>query len=1291
MEPGELIADRFRVESTIGSGGMGTVLRAFDVASGERVAVKLLRQAMEKAELVRFEREAELLADLRHPAIVGYVAHGAMPSGEPFLVMQWLDGIDLAQRLRRDGVTADEALILARRVAEALGVAHALGVVHRDVKPANVLLVGNDVRRAALIDFGLARAAPDRTGITMLGSVLGTPEYMSPEQARGDSDVDARADVFALGCVLYEMLTGRSPFGASTPVACLARVLLEEPASIAELRNDLPEALCDLVTRMLSKDRVRRPAHGADVAARLVEIGTIEGARASRASLPTEALSNSEQRIHSVVMAVAPEPSELFEVAVELEGYGGQTQCLSDRSLIAVFAHQATPLEQAASAARAALAVGSLLPSAIVVLATGRGAQSHGHAVGDAIERAAALLGDEAGRASGRIAIDAVTAGCLESVFVIGREGGRFFLGAERTGGDAVRTVLGKPTPFVGREREMGLVEATLAEVDADSVARVVLVTGPPGAGKSRLRHEMIARARDRYPELEILVARGDALACDSPLGLLAQLVRAAAGIASGDAPSVAQAKLRARVTPALSPSRERETFPEPTTALGTGAARVVAFLGKMIGLPLPDDAGIGSARHDPSAMAEMLSSSWTTWLAAECRAHPMLLVLDDLQWGDRPSIELLDLSLFRLSDQPLGVVAFGRPDVRDQLRDSWRSRGLLEVSLTPLTRRASERLVKTVLGSALDESVVARIVERAEGNAFHLEELMLSARDGGDRIPETILGMVQSRLDVLEERQRRVLRAASVFGERFRRGGVVALLGGKRARATVDAALAALVEHEVLTAGGPRAVGDEREYAFAQSLLRDVAYEMLTDEDRKLAHRLAGDWLERAGEPNTVVKAVHFDRGGQPERALVWWARAAREALEANDLETAIERAERAVSAGASGEILGEARLVQAEALRWKGGAPELVSSRAIEAASLLPEGSAPWFHAMCEAVSVAHGIASGREERARSLAARTFAVDPSPDAVGACLMGLARAGWVASELGDADTVVRAMARAEEIAAAHPELDTRARAWLSMARASDAHDPGRFAAEEARTVELFEQSGDERNANIHRVNAAHALAQLGQLERAEPMLHASIAFARRHGIGRGEVFALQDLAYVLTRMGKHAAALEACDTALSRPAVASNQRMAGSLRSYRAALLLAMGDAPGAEQQARAAIALLFELAPLLAHAHATLSRALLAQGRAQEALAAADDAMAVVAQRSSDDNEALARLARIEALDALGRADDAHAALVEAHAALTQRASVIGDPTYREGFLRGVAEHARTMDLAAARGIAT
>jgi serine/threonine protein kinase len=254
----------YQVLEIIGRGGMGVVLKAFDPALKRCVAIKVLTPHLAQSSLARkrFAREAQAAAAVVHPNVLAI--HNVQPGGRlPFLVMPLVAGESLAQRLAQQGrLELNEVLRVGMQVAAGLGAAHEQGLVHRDVKPANILLE-KGVERAVITDFGLARAADD-VALTRWGIIAGTPQYMSPEQARGEP-LDARSDLFSLGCVLYEMATGVSPFRADSMMATMRRLVDDAPQSVLALNPELPPWFAAIVDRLLEKDPSRRFATAREV------------------------------------------------------------------------------------------------------------------------------------------------------------------------------------------------------------------------------------------------------------------------------------------------------------------------------------------------------------------------------------------------------------------------------------------------------------------------------------------------------------------------------------------------------------------------------------------------------------------------------------------------------------------------------------------------------------------------------------------------------------------------------------------------------------------------------------------------------------------------------------------------------------------------------------------------------------------------------------------------------------------------------------------------------------------
>ena len=254
----------YDVLAIIGRGGMGVVLKAFDRELKRFVAIKALSPHLAHSSVARkrFAREAQAAAAVVNPHVIAI--HHVQPTGRlPFLIMPLLTGESLAQRLKsRAPLELTEVLRIGMQAAVGLAAAHDQGLVHRDVKPANIFLE-KGVERVVITDFGLARAADD-VSMTRLGVVAGTPEYMSPEQARGEA-LDGRSDLFSLGCVLYEMATGVSPFRSDSTIATLRRIVDDKPAAFASLAPELPPWFSRIVERLLSKDPAQRFASATEV------------------------------------------------------------------------------------------------------------------------------------------------------------------------------------------------------------------------------------------------------------------------------------------------------------------------------------------------------------------------------------------------------------------------------------------------------------------------------------------------------------------------------------------------------------------------------------------------------------------------------------------------------------------------------------------------------------------------------------------------------------------------------------------------------------------------------------------------------------------------------------------------------------------------------------------------------------------------------------------------------------------------------------------------------------------
>jgi serine/threonine protein kinase len=288
---GTLLGGRYRLDAQIGRGGMSTVYRAFDTVLERPVAIKLMHReiATDSDQLERFRREARSVARLSHPHIVTVIDAGEEPSedglepgvGTPYIVLEYVEGETLKQLIQVEGpLEISQAIAYAIEIARALGAAHERMIVHRDVKPQNVLI--GEEGGAKITDFGIARTLTEE-GLTVAGRVLGTTDYVSPEQALGQS-VTGQSDLYSLGIVLYEMLTGQVPFTGSSPVAVAMRHVREQVPDVQLLRGDVSAATASVIDRAVAKDLDYR-YHDADaMVAELEEVLAIEAARSGQAT-----------------------------------------------------------------------------------------------------------------------------------------------------------------------------------------------------------------------------------------------------------------------------------------------------------------------------------------------------------------------------------------------------------------------------------------------------------------------------------------------------------------------------------------------------------------------------------------------------------------------------------------------------------------------------------------------------------------------------------------------------------------------------------------------------------------------------------------------------------------------------------------------------------------------------------------------------------------------------------------------------------------------------------------------
>lgn len=917
--PGTILA-HYKILEKLGEGGMGVVYKAQDTTLDRLVALKLLpsQSVATDDDRNRFSNEARAAAKISHPNVATVYEFGTS-DGETFLAMEYVEGESLAKKIRSGSCSIDETIRILQEAALGLGAAHHHGVIHRDIKSENILLTGTGTVK--ITDFGLAQVH-GHSRLWKSTVTVGTAHYMSPEQVRAEA-LDERTDIWSLGVVAYELLTGKPPFPGNYEAAVLYQIIHEQPTPIRNSRTDVPASLLEIVEKCLSKDRSDRFQSAQEL------VDALRGASPEQRRAPQgppetsagEKHFEAERRPVTVLLATMETGDDDAEalttglderfdgLAAIIQKYGGMKDRVLGDKLMAVFgaptAHENDP-ERAVRCAidmmqyvrrmnemdvmgsSSAFALRIAIHSGTAIAGTVGSQTGSGYSlVGDVINVTAGITDTVK---PGEILVSADTLKLVRDIVDVSQEQivslkGKtqevraFPLVLLKPGAEPGRRVVGKGA-FVGRANEIQLFEEAMDRVGSGQHERF-FVRGEAGMGKTRLKGELAARARLRH--MSVCEGKCSSFETNTPYFLWNTLLRSLLRVEQ----DTAEAEVRSRLHELV-----RILSMEPDEP----------YLASLLSLRY-EEILLEEDEHRKPKIFEAAKKL----LKAYAVRKPSLFLFEDLHWIDRFSQNLLEFVLSAEGQGPSIIVCFYRPEYasRSTLRGSRQ-----ELDLSRLPEEEARELMRLRIGTAsLPERLANLIEQRSEGNPFFIEEIIKTLRERGivvsekenlnvqyDKleasIPETVQGVILARIDLLESRIREVLIDASVIGREFSRPVLEHIVPQK-----IDVP-GGLRKLETLELVFEKEDAKELEYLFKHYLIQEVAYNTILQKKRKQIHALIARaieslYAERLKEFYEIL-AYHYERAEEWSRAAEYLSRAGQKAKEIYSQEESEGFAER-------------------------------------------------------------------------------------------------------------------------------------------------------------------------------------------------------------------------------------------------------------------------------------------------------------------------------------------------------------------------------------------------------------
>lgn len=960
----------------IGKGGMATVYRAYQATMDRDVAIKVIRSNIidDSNAIERFQQEAKIIARLEHPHILPVYDFDSQHN-PPYIVMRYLDGGTLKDISKQGLLPLTEVTHVFQQVASALDYAHRQGIVHRDIKPSNIMVdrEGN----AFVSDLGIARItgglAGGRPGITASGVIVGTPEYMSPEQALGRSDINHQADIYSLGVMLFEIVTGQVPYEATSAMGLLLKHIQSPIPSILDINPDLPEELDDVIGRAMAKETDVRYQSAIELAHDLLQIsgtvsasGPIQLRKAATSSISIRSQSplhigdkavssdistgsqetpDEQQRqitvVHvnladfqEILLEINPEDSSKYladlmnHIQPILEQDGGIIRERTDTSVQALWGVYEIREDDPEVAIRAALKVQDLAKNftkkwldgeeaspiqigidtgAVLIQREANGTlSSSGQPVSYAvrIERAAP---------HGTVMISYDTFRHVMGVFDVLQESpvrvrGRsealdvyvILQARPRAFRLQTRGVEGIETKMVGRDSELKLLQDALLLCIEDTETQMVTVTAEAGVGKSRLLYEF-SRWLDLIDKSVVFFeGRATQQSTNLPYALIRSILSFRFEIFDSDTISVMRDKM----------------IKGMANFLGDKSGDATAFIGQLVGFDFSDHPAVQPILSNVDVFQKRAEEHLHSFFRSIAN-ESAIIELEDIHWADHQSLDMINQLVSENRELPLMIICMARPELSER-RPGWGEGQDFHhrLDLKPLSKLDSRRMLREVLQLVDDIPTELRdlIIDRADGNPFYVEELVkiliedgvivkneddtghwtvLSERLKDLRVPPTLTGVLQARLDTLDPMARLLLGRASVIGRIFWTSALEYLhkADGFHIYKT-QSLLDDLRQREMIFQREKSDFVGTDEYVIKHAILRDVIYESLLKRQQREYHKAAAEWLiqisdERAEEYIGLI-AEHYELAGETVKAAEYLLTAGKKAIAVAALDEA-------------------------------------------------------------------------------------------------------------------------------------------------------------------------------------------------------------------------------------------------------------------------------------------------------------------------------------------------------------------------------------------------------------------